>query len=397
MGDHGAYDQQEAFNHMVAQSPEHASQICGGDLNKAKFPNSSGLSTVRLFDRRTNVSTGLSANGHAGAFLCSINNCFKSDTGIWIGSADLATTVEWDSGVGRFMTTVADDVAATAVSYRAMGDCVRIRLSNAAQNQSGTWTAAPEIPDFRTNSEDIRNAPMDLETIPGSTDGSMIDGVHMVLAQNPAVRIDWELSPYAAGGIADPALSFEPSVQNLRAFPWSPELFYPAQLMQGHSNIGGQQFVGPANTWPVGPAGPYTLQGNVYLLENYVDRGMIYVSGIANGDGDLLSGQQFGYLERVKLVELKFDGKGQGSSTVTTFVPAVPVASRPAQVVQNLKQEALHNMSNDDAGFNVLGAVKGVLGATSVVGEIAGAAGLPGAGAVGLGASILGNVISSMT
>jgi len=383
---------------MVAQSPEHAMQICGGDLNKAKFPNSSGLSTVRLFDRRTNVYTGNGgSSGPAGQFMCSISNCFKADTGIWIGTADLATVNEWDGGPGKFMTTVSDDVAATAVSYRAMGDCVRVRLSNAAQNQSGTWTAAPELPDFRVNSQDYASLPQGLETIPGSTDGSMIDGVHMVLAQNPGVRCDWELSPYAPGGVGVPALSFEPSVQNLRAFPWSPELFYPAQLMQGNSNIGGQQYVGPANTWPVGPAGPYTLENNVYLLENYVDRGMIYISGIANGDGNALSNTQFGYLERVKLVELKFDGKGQGSSTVTTFVPAVPVASRPAQVVQNLKQEALHNMSNDDAGIDVLGAVKGVLGVASIGGEALGAMGVPGAGAVGLGASILGNVIGSLT
>jgi len=389
---------------MVAQSPEHAMQICGGDLNKAKFPNSSGLSTVRLFDKRSNLRTGNGTQfpspgtGDAGAFMCSISNCFKSDTGIWIGKADLATTEEWDSGNGRFMTTVSDDVSATAVSYRAMGDCVRIRLSNAAQNQSGTWTAAPELPDSRINSEDFVANPQALETIPGATDGSMIDGVHMVLAQRPRVHLDWEVAAQPANAIGQPpALNYDVSNQTLRAFPWSPELFYPAQLMQGHSTVGGWQYVGPTNTWPVGPAGPFQYQENLNLLENYVDRGMIYISGIADANGDPLSNVQFGYMERVKLVEITFDGKGQGSSTVTTFVPAVPVATRPAQVVQNLKQEALHNMSNDDAGIDVLGAVKGVLGVASIGGEALGAMGVPGAGAVGLGASILNNVIGSLT
>ena len=368
--------------HDIARSaPEEAEAACraaGLTLDACRYPNSTFSSCVKCFKSIYNLEIGNTAGEAAVALYPLVQHDIIGRNGSTLSGGTVQTIMPDTVRLGH------------ALYYRVVGKCFRFIPTQNMEFRSGTVAgctfAGPGDQEAIATVTSLRELNW-TETAP------LAGGMHVVMAHGPRTVIPRNARQAHLEGIAPPyvldTVNFSTTVNQqtydphtYRLFDSTSPGFYLGQDLNDNSLTAATNNGGFTGLEGYDPASIYG--GAMIALEGAVD---------SNGTA-LPQGTAVGNLECLAIYEIIEFSQQYSQWPVTVSLKPSQIAERPMNKRSDLAKVIKHGEGAMSwLANNWRGIAEAALPVAGTVANLAGAAGIPGAGAIGTGLQFLGSML----
>jgi len=302
-----SYGTREALNMLAALVPEHVGQLAGGEIHRVCMPNSTAMS--RLIKQELHHVAKVGADGK---FVMSMNWAPFTDLATWIGSLD-ETPSGSHHGANWYSSLNVSNYPNMRLC-RTVGKCFRVKPQQNQQYRAGTVAGCSQLvgPSAAyTDAKTLSEEPGGVARPFSDEDG---EGLHISCVKYPVCAQFQARSIHNVDGVVEFTDVGDQRSATPCTFLYDPEVFlYNNAYMNGDHNL----------RYP----GVFDASTQDVLINDFIPKCQVVVSGVQNQDGALPAGTPFadvGTFTLVEMIEVT-------TTNVQTPITSYPVVSRPGR------------------------------------------------------------------